>query len=73
MPYYTTEYNDTATQKALPDSEATLNAVQALINAHMVAVFARPKFQIFLPEGVAAPAKVRPVALREALLAGEPI
>jgi hypothetical protein len=73
MPNYTTGPNDAATQRALPDSEATLNVVQALIDAHMVTVFARPKFEISLPVGVAMPMKVRPVALREALLAGEPI
>lgn len=73
MPNYTTEPNDAATQLVLPDSEATLSIVQAQIDAHMTTVFLRPKFKILLPAGVAMPLKVRPVALREALLAGEPI
>ena len=73
MPIHTTASNDRATQRALPDGNATLLAVQQLVDAHMAAVLKRPRLDIKLLHGMAAPTAIRPIDLREALLAGEPI
>ncbi len=73
MPIHTTASNEKATQRSLPNGEVTLLAVQKLVDAHMFAVLKRGPLHIDLPRGGTRPPVIRPVSLREALLAGEPI